>query len=110
MPYPLFKGGRRRYREIVTNIPMTASAPMYPDASYAAPLLTDAEFDAYRWREVACSPAPRSAGLGWRHFVTALLLLLTLPVFALAALACLPVLLVVGGGEGLRKLLPALRR
>jgi hypothetical protein len=81
---------------------------MYPDASYgAAPPLTDAGLDSFGAHEAA-APVPRA--LGWRHAATALLLLVTLPVFMVAALACLPVLLVVGGGEGLRRLLPALRR
>jgi hypothetical protein len=83
---------------------------MYPDASYAATLLNEAEFNAYVGQEVATAPAPRSAGLGWRHLATVLLLLLTLPVLAVAALASLPVLLVMGSSEGLRRWLPAQRR
>ncbi len=42
-------------------------------------------------------------GLSWRHLATLVLLALTLPVFATAAVAALPVLLVVGTAEGLRR-------
>jgi hypothetical protein len=83
---------------------------MYPDASYAAPLLNEAEFNAYVGQEAASAPTPRSAALGWRHLATVVVLLLTLPVFVVAALASLPVLLVMGSSEGLRRWLPALRR
>jgi hypothetical protein len=83
---------------------------MYQDASYyVAPQLTDAGFNAFG-AHAAAAPAPAPVGLGWRHAATLVLLLVSLPVFAVAALACLPVLLVVGGGEGLRRLLPVLQR
>lgn len=43
-------------------------------------------------------------GLGWRHLATLLLLVVTAPVFLAAAIATMPVLLVVGVVEGLRRL------
>lgn len=43
-------------------------------------------------------------GVSWRHLATVVLLALTLPIFATAAVAALPVLLVVGAAEGLRRL------
>lgn len=43
-------------------------------------------------------------GLSWRHLATLVLLALTLPVFATAAVVVLPVLLIVGAAEGLRRL------
>lgn len=46
----------------------------------------------------------RQPGLSWRHLATLLLLALTLPVFATAAVAALPVLAIVGTAEGLRRL------
>lgn len=39
----------------------------------------------------------------WRHFATLLLLVVTLPVFVLGSLLAMPVLLVVGSAEGLRR-------
>jgi hypothetical protein len=86
---------------------------MFKDASCAPPLQAHAGFDGFGLPEALTLPGPRPAGLGWRHLATAALLLLVLPVFAVAALACLPVALLVGGGEGLRKALahvPAGRR
>lgn len=43
-------------------------------------------------------------GVSWRHLATVLLLIVTLPLFAAAAVATLPVLLAVGGAELLRRL------
>jgi hypothetical protein len=48
------------------------------------------------------------AGLSWRHVATALLLVITLPVFAtagVAAMLLLPVLLVITGVERARRLI-----
>ena len=44
-------------------------------------------------------------GLSWGHAATALLLLLTLPVFMVAAVLALPALVLVATAEGLRKAL-----
>jgi len=43
-------------------------------------------------------------GLSWRHAATLMLLMVTLPVFALAATAAMPVLLVVASAEAMRQL------
>jgi hypothetical protein len=53
----------------------------------------------------ACLARTRRAdGLTWRHGVTGLLLIVALPIFALAALASLPVLVIFAGAEALRKM------
>ena len=70
---------------------------MYQDASDAALPPTDTGFA----RPDVAAAVQRPLGLTWRHVATGVLLLLTLPVFALAAVACLPVVLVVAGGQGL---------
>jgi hypothetical protein len=44
-----------------------------------------------------------SGGLSWRHLLTFLLVCFALPVFALSAAVVLPVLIVVGGTEMLRR-------
>jgi len=49
-------------------------------------------------------PARSVTSPAWRWLATLLLLVTTLPVFALAAVATLPVLLVVAGGAVLRQL------
>ena len=71
---------------------------MFKDASYAARIPSHTRFDAVPRPAVLALPAPRPAGLTWRHLATALLLLVALPVFAAAALASLPVALLVGAG------------
>ena len=43
-------------------------------------------------------------GVWWRLLATGVLLMVTLPVFAAAAVLCLPVLVVLAGAEGLRSL------
>jgi len=43
-------------------------------------------------------------GMSWRHAATLMLLMVTLPVFALAATAAMPVLLVVASAEAMRRL------
>ena len=48
---------------------------------------------------------PSRPGLSWRHLVTTLLLLLTLPVWIAAALISLPVLVLGAGFQGLGKVL-----
>ncbi len=73
---------------------------MYQDASYAALTTTAAEFAG----SGASAPGRRPGGLTWRHAATGLLLLLAVPVFAVAAVACLPVLLVVAGGQSLLRI------
>lgn len=49
-------------------------------------------------------PGGPQPGLSWRHLATLVLLALTLPIFATAAIAALPVLAIVGTAEGLRRL------
>ena len=55
----------------------------------------------------ATGSAPRidnhRPGLNWRHWATVLLLLVALPVFAVAALACLPVLALGAAVQGVRQ-------
>ena len=73
---------------------------MYKYASFAAPLATAAGFDG---REAQAGSGPRPpSGLTWRHLATSALLLVALPMFALAAVISLPVLLLGGAGQGLR--------
>lgn len=72
---------------------------MYQDASYAALLPSDSAFA----RPNSSAPVQGPDGLTWRHAATALLLLLALPVFVVAAVACLPVLLLAAGGQSLRQ-------
>ena len=83
---------------------------MSHDASFIASLSAAVEAE---------GPAERAAstryrqGMSWRLLATGALLVVTLPVFAAAAVLCLPVLLVVRGAEGLRSLLalsPMLRQ
>ena len=73
---------------------------MYQDASYSALPATDLSFA----EPSASAPRRRPTGLTWRHAATGVLLLVALPVFAVAAVACLPVLLVVAGAQSLRRL------
>ncbi len=73
---------------------------MYKNASYAAPLSKAAGFDGRELRLASGVHTP--TGLTWRHLATVALLLVTLPVFALAAAVSLPVLLLAGAGQGLR--------
>jgi hypothetical protein len=71
---------------------------MYQDASFAALPPTDTGLAVHG----ASAPARRpTAGLTWRHVATGGLLLVALPVFAVAALVCLPVLLVAAGAQSL---------
>ena len=73
---------------------------MYKNASYAGSFSTAAGFDG---RELPAAPGSRlPTGPTWRHLATVALLLVTLPVFALAAVVSLPVLLLAGAGQGLR--------
>ena len=74
---------------------------MYKTASFAAPLQTAVGFDGGVLDTV--SPARPPAGLSWRHVVTVGLLLVTLPVFAVAAALSLPVMLLVAGAAGIRR-------
>lgn len=83
---------------------------MSHDTSIVAIVPVDVETEGLR---ISASRAGGPIGLSWRHVATVSLLLLTLPVFAFAAVASLPVLLVVGCGEALRRALsqsPTLRR
>lgn len=70
---------------------------MYQDASFAALPPTDAGLAVHG----ASAPTQRPAGLTWRHLATVGLLLVALPVFAVAALVCLPVLLVAATAQSL---------
>jgi hypothetical protein len=78
---------------------------MSPDASYAALPPPEAAFV----RPDVLAPAPGPFRLTWRHAATCVLLLLGLPVFAAAAVACLPVLLVAAGGQGMNQVWPLAR-
>ena len=83
---------------------------MSHDASFIASL--SAAVEAEGPAERAASPR-HPQGVFWRLLATGALLAVTLPVFAAAAVLCLPVLLVVAGAEGLRSLLalsPMLRQ
>jgi hypothetical protein len=72
---------------------------MYQDASYAVLPATDAGFA----EPGATAPRQHPIGLTWRHAATGVLLLVALPVFAVAAVACLPVLLMVAAAQSLRR-------
>lgn len=74
---------------------------MYQDASFAAlPPTADTGLAMHDASAPAQGPA---AGLTWRHVATGGLLLVALPVFALAAAVCLPVLMVAAGAQSLRQ-------
>jgi hypothetical protein len=74
---------------------------MYKNASFAAPLQAAVGFDSSVARAASSSRPP--TGLSWRHAGTAALLLVTLPVFAAAAVVSLPVMLLMAGAAGARK-------
>jgi hypothetical protein len=73
---------------------------MFQDASYAAHASADTRLAR---ADLPIRPLPGPVP-SWRHAATAGLLLVTLPVFAVAAVACLPVLLAVATGQSLRRL------
>ena len=70
---------------------------MYQDARYADLPPTDAALAGTG----ASASVQHPGGLTWRHAASGVLLLVALPVFAVAAIACLPVLMVTAGGQGL---------
>jgi uncharacterized membrane protein (Fun14 family) len=94
---------------LLSNTPMTASAKMYSNASSIADLQSDAAVGG----QESGRPVPYVAGFTWRHAVTLLMLLVAVPTFSVAALACLPVVILAVGIHGLHQVLalsPAPRR
>ena len=81
---------------------------MYSDASYISPT-RDAQRVVLSTPLLTQLPAAPRPGTGWRFMATVALLIVTLPVFLIAAVACLPVVLVVAAVRGLPEAVSLLR-